>query len=120
MLINELAKRTELSIPTLRYYEQLGLFKGVSNEKVKTNNYKDYDESIVEKMEMVKGAKEAGFTLAEIKKLLESWYDNRLSPDQKIEIVNNKIEEINSKIHQLIQVRNLLSTCIVDINNGEC
>ena len=48
MLINELSKRTAVSIPTLRYYENYGLFKGVSNEKVKTNNYKDFVESIVE------------------------------------------------------------------------
>ena len=101
MLINELSKRTGVSIPALRYYENYGLFKGMSDEKVKTNNYKYYDESIVEKMEMIKGAKEAGFTLSEIKKLLDSWYNKRLSPDKKVEVVNNKINEIDSKIRQL-------------------
>ena len=101
MLINELSKRTGVSIPTLRYYENYGLFKGMSDEKVKTNNYKDYDESIVEKIEMIKGAKEAGFTLSEIKKLIDSWYNKRLSLDKKVEVVNNKINEIDSKIRQL-------------------
>ena len=96
MLINELSKRTAVSIPTLRYYENYGLFKGVSNEKVKTNNYKDYDESIVEKIEMIKGAKGGGFTLSEIKKLLDS------------------------KISQLNKVRKLLSECIADIEKGGC
>src|SRR5687768_17028236 len=96
MLIHELSKRTGVAIPTLRYYENYGLFKGVSDENVKTNNYKDYDESIVEKMEMIKGAKEAGFTLSEIKKLLDSWYHKHLSPDKKVEVVNNKINEIDS------------------------
>ena len=120
MLINELSKRTGVSIPTLRYYENYGLFKGVSDENVKTNNYKDYDESIVEKMELIKGAKEAGFTLSEIKKLLESWYNKRLSVDKKVEVVTNKINEIDSKIRQLKQVRKLLSECIVDIEKGEC
>lgn len=120
MLINELSKRTGVSIPTLRYYENYGLFKGVSDENVKTNNYKDYDESIVDKMELIKGAKEAGFTLSEIKKLLESWYNKRLSIDKKVEVVTNKINEIDSKIRQLKQVRKLLSECIVDIEKGEC
>ena len=120
MLINELSKRTAVSIPTLRYYENYGLFKGVSNEKVKTNNYKDYDESIVEKIEMIKGAKEGGFTLSEIKKLLDSWYNKRLSLDKKVEVVNNKINEIDSKIRQLNKVRKLLSECIADIEKGGC
>lgn len=120
MLINELSKRSGVSIPTLRYYENYGLFKGVSNENVKTNNYKDYDESILEKIEMIKGAKEAGFTLSEIKHLLESWFNKRLSIDKKIAVVNNKIEEIDEKIRQLENVRKLLSDCIVDIKNGIC
>jgi len=120
MLINELSKRTGVPIATLRYYENYGLFKGVSNEKVKTNNYKEYDESIIEKMEMIKGAKEAGFTLSEIKKLLESWFNKRLSIDKKVEVVNNKITEIDLKIHQLNEVRKLLLDCIVDIKGGGC
>lgn len=82
MLINELSKRTGVSIHTLRFYENYGLFKGVSNENVKSNNYKNYDESIVEKIEIIKGAKEVGFTLSEIKKLLESWYNKRLSVEK--------------------------------------
>lgn len=120
MLINELAKRTGVPIHTLRYYENYGLFKGISDEKVKTNNYKDYDESIVEKMEMIIAAKEAGFTLAEIKNLLDSWYSKRLSLDKKVEVVHHKINEIDRKILQLIQVRELLSKCLVDIEKGDC
>lgn len=120
MLINELSKQTGVSIPTLRYYENYGLFKGVANEKVTTNNYKNYDESILEKVEMIKGAKEAGFSLSEIKKLIDSWYNKRLSVKKKVEIVNNKINEIDSKIDQLKKVRRLLSECILDIEKGDC
>ncbi|MCL7987275.1 MerR family transcriptional regulator [Sphingobacterium sp. lm-10] len=120
MLINELSKRTGLSIPTLRYYENYGLFQGVSDEEVKTNNYKNYDESLLEKIEMIKGAKEAGFTLAEIKKLLEKWFDNSLSIAEKIKVVYEKIGEIDEKITQLNAVKKLLSDCVISIRNGEC
>lgn len=120
MLINELSKRTGLSIATLRYYENYGLFKGVSDEKVKTNNYKDYEESIVEKIEIIVGAKEVGFTLSEIKDLLESWYNKRLPTEKKIAVVNNKINEVDAKIRQLKQVKKLLFEAIKDIENGDC
>ena len=120
MLINELSKQTGVPIPTLRYYENYGLFKGASNEKVTTNNYKNYDESIIEKVEMIKGAKEAGFSLSEIKKLIDSWYNKRLSRNTKVEIVTDKINEIDSKIDQLKKVRRLLSECILDIEKGDC
>jgi len=120
MLINELSKRTGVAIPTLRYYENFGLFKGEVNENIKTNNYKDYDESILEKVEMIKEAKEAGFTLAEIKKLLESWYNKSLSTDNKVEIIQHKINEVDEKIRQLKKVKKLLTECIGAIKNGDC
>jgi len=120
MLINELSKRTGLAIGTLRYYENYGLFKGTTNEQVKSNNYKDYDDSIVEKIEVITGAKEVGFTLAEIKNLFDSWYNNRLSTEKKIEAVNNKISEVDAKIKQLRQVKKLLLEAITDIENGDC
>ena len=120
MLISELSKRTGVSIATLRYYENYGLFKGVSDEKVKTNNYKDYDESVVEKIEMIVGAKEVGFTLSEIKSLLEIWYNKRMSTEKKIAVVNNKVSEIDAKIRQLKQVKKLLIEAIKDIENGDC
>jgi MerR family copper efflux transcriptional regulator len=120
MLINELSKITGTSIPTLRYYENLGLFKGQSNERVRTNNYKYYDESVIEKVAMIKGAKAAGFTLSEIKKLIDSWYSKRLSVEKKINIVKDKVREIEGKIAQLKKVRRLLMDCIADIENGDC
>lgn len=120
MLISELSKRTGLAIATLRYYENYGLFKGTTNEQVKTNNYKDYDDSIVEKIEVITGAKEVGFTLAEIKTLLESWYNNSLSNDKKIEAVNHKISEVDAKIRQLKQMKKLLLEAVKDIENGDC
>ena len=120
MLINELSKRTSLSIHTLRYYENFGLFKGLSDEKIKTNNYKNYDESLVEKIKLIKEAKEIGFTLSEIKELLDNWFNKRFSQARKIEILNAKIKDIDEKVRQLRQVRKLLTDGIEDVMNGEC
>jgi MerR family Zn(II)-responsive transcriptional regulator of zntA len=120
MLINELSKRTGVSIHTLRYYENYGLFKGASDDKVKTNNYKQYDEVLVEKIELIKEAKEIGFTLSEIKSLLDSWYSKRLSVERKVEILKVKISEIDNKILQLKQVKKYLVDGIKDVRKGDC
>jgi MerR family Zn(II)-responsive transcriptional regulator of zntA len=120
MLINELSRRTGLSIHTLRYYENYGLFRGMTDEKVTTNNYKQYDEDLVEKVELIKEAKEIGFTLSEIKSLLDNWYNKRLSVEKRVDILNAKIVEIDDKIRQLKQVRKLLIEGIKDVQNGEC
>ncbi len=120
MLINELAKQTGVSIHTLRYYENFGFFKGFADENVKTNNYKNYDDSLVETVALIKEAKEVGFTLSEIKYMLDSWTNNKLSADKKTQIINTKISEIDLKIRQLKQVKSKLSKVLTDIENGDC
>jgi DNA-binding transcriptional MerR regulator len=120
MLISELSKRTGLSVHTLRYYENYGLFSGAANEKVKTNNYKQYPESLVEKIELIKEAKEIGFALSEIKALLDSWFSKRLSVEKKVQVLQLKIKEIDGKISQLQQVRKFLVEGIKDVRRGEC
>jgi MerR family Zn(II)-responsive transcriptional regulator of zntA len=92
----------------------------MSDEKVKTNNYKHYDESLVEKIELIKEAKEIGFTLSEIKKLLDSWFNKRLSTEKKVEILETKVKEIDGKIRLLKQVRKFLIDGIDDVRNEEC
>lgn len=120
MLISELSRQTGLTIHTLRYYENYGLFRGKVDESVTTNNYKQYDESLVEKIALIKEAKEIGFTLAEIKGLLEEWFNDQLSVERKIEVLDAKIEEIDAKILQLQQVRKFLIDGIEEVKRGDC
>lgn len=120
MLINELSKKTGLSIHTIRYYENLGLIQGISNENIKTNNYKSYDENVVERLEIISDAKEVGFTLSEIKKLLESWYNPSSLRAEQIEMFRIKIEEIEAKIRQFKQIKKRLEKVKTELENGEC
>ena len=53
MLINELSKKTGISIHTIRFYEKSGLIEGKQDESVKSNNYFHYDEVTVEKLEFI-------------------------------------------------------------------
>src|ERR1700754_3286723 len=96
-LINAISKETGLPIHTIRYYENYGLFKGKKNGNGSAH-YFYYDEEVVEKLELIKEAKEIGLTLAEIKELLDAWHSKRISQERKREILREKIKEIEAKI----------------------
>lgn len=69
MLIGELSEKTGFSRDTIRYYEKVGLL--TDNEQARrSNNYKDYGQSAVERMLRIGRLKEHGFTLSEIRDLL--------------------------------------------------
>ncbi len=120
MLINELSKKTGISIHTIRFYENLGLIKGIADENIKTNNYKNYDDGAVERLEIIIDAKEVGFTLAEIRKLLDSWYGSTSSRAEQVEMFKAKIEEIEGKIRHFKQVKKRLEKVKKELESGEC
>lgn len=120
MLINELSKKTGVTIHTIRYYENLGLIQGTTDENVKTNNYKRYDDSTVERIEVIIEAKEVGFTLSEIKTMLEQWFDNSSSNEEKLALFTAKITEIDTKIRQFKQMKKRLENVVKDIETGNC
>ncbi|MDQ8014498.1 MAG: MerR family transcriptional regulator [Flavobacterium nitrogenifigens] len=108
MLVNELSKRTGLSIHTIRYYENLGMIKGMTDENVTSNNYKHYDANTIERLEIIIEAREVGFTLAEIKKILISWFETADSKPETLELFRAKIKEIDDKMKYFKQTKSLL------------
>ncbi len=119
MLINELSKKTGLSIHTIRYYENLGMIEGLSNEKVKSNNYKHYNDNVVERLEIIIEAKEVGFTLAEIKKILTAWFESIDSKPETLELFQAKIKEIDDKLKYFKQTKKLLEKVCEKLQNDE-
>lgn len=66
MRIGELAERTGVSARLLRYYEEQGL---LSAERGR-NGYRDYDESVVGRVEQLRGLIDAGVPTAVIREML--------------------------------------------------
>jgi MerR family Zn(II)-responsive transcriptional regulator of zntA len=106
MLINELSKRTGVSPHTLRFYEKSGLIKGSRDENVTSNNYYHYDEETVERLELISYAKEVGFTINEIAEIIDAWFNNIYSKEEKLAILDRKLASIERKISDLKEMSN--------------
>ncbi|MDQ3019005.1 MAG: MerR family transcriptional regulator [Bacteroidota bacterium] len=103
MTIGQLAKKTNVSIDTIRYYEQLKLLpKPKRNEK----GYRIYTEDYRDKIEYILRSKELGFTLKEIREIL-----TLKDCEDLFELTSLKIKEVDDKIkkyNQLIKKLKLL------------
>ncbi|MBF6182444.1 MerR family transcriptional regulator [Nocardia otitidiscaviarum] len=67
--IGQVAERTELSIKTIRHYDEVGL---VTPSARSTGGFRLYTEADVRRLMVIRRMKPLGFTLAEMKELLES------------------------------------------------
>jgi DNA-binding transcriptional MerR regulator len=114
-LIGQLSKEVDMPIATIRFYENCGLIQGQADPGVKSNNYKYYDAGVVKKLKLIRAAKEIGFTLAEIKSILDSWYNKTLTQADRKAILCRKIEELDVKIQQLEGMKALIQQRIQDV-----
>lgn len=107
MKISEVSKKAGISIHTIRYYENIGMF---NNKMVfrSRNNYRVYNERILERLEFISKAKNAGFKLSEILALLKDNRLNNLSKMEKTRILEEKLLEIDRKIEELNSIRSMV------------
>ncbi|MGG1698126.1 MerR family transcriptional regulator [Bacillus zhangzhouensis] len=108
MTRGELSKRTGISTAAIRYYEGHDI---LPLPKRSSNGYRLYTEDALLKIEFVKGAKSLGYSLKEIKEILDM-LSREVNPDTLRKIVQHKLEEIEEKIQSFRFMQSLLSNLL--------
>ena len=119
-LISQLSKETGIPIATIRFYEKSGLFSGKKKEDVKSNNYTFYDDEVVNKLSLIKDAKSAGFTLSEIKELIDAWYSKKIAKPKKLAILDAKLVQIEERIMELKAVKKQIAFLKSEVEEKDC
>ncbi|MCL6444111.1 MAG: MerR family transcriptional regulator [Alicyclobacillus sp.] len=96
MKIQELAEKTGLTVYTIRFYEKEGLLDS-RHVRREENNYRNYSEEAIERLKLVKKFQGVGFSLAELKEILQEHDANTLTNLQVIELIRQKMSEIARK-----------------------
>ncbi len=101
MLIGEIARLTGLSKDGIRHYEELGLI-GSTPHRAGSKTYRDYDPSVLETIEHIRGAQQIlGLSLKEIGPLLKAVADRPPSKEETIEFLEKRLVVIREKITSL-------------------
>jgi DNA-binding transcriptional MerR regulator len=119
MLIGELSKRTGFSHDTIRFYEKKGLIQ-VNKRERRGNNYKEYTESVYEKLVLIKTVKELGFTLSEIDEFIKAWGDEDASCDNLTHHLTDKISRVDQQIHLLQLIKQKLTKSLEKCQAENC
>ena len=109
MTIGQLTKTTGANRETVRYYEEIGLLDTPAKNE---SGYRIYTPETIKRLEFIRGAKELGFTLNEIQKLikLSTGEINRCSEVQ--EFVTEKLSKIREQIKHLQSLTGVLEDLI--------
>ncbi len=104
--IGKLAEMCGVRIDTIRYYER---FKLVQAERRSKSGYRLYDANSVRQVMFIKNAKELGFTLAEIKRLLTLKSSKDATCATMLERTHQKIIEAKKQVKELERVEKALT-----------
>lgn len=107
--VGEVAKRAEVNLQTIRYYERRGL---LSKPIRTTSNYRIYSDDAVRRVVFIKRAQELGFTLKEIGELLCFRATPRLQCHHVRKRADVKLHNIEDKIQGLQAIRRALARLI--------
>ncbi len=113
----EISQITGIGFDAIRFYEKKGLLSLPSRG---SNNYRQYDEDTVTRLNFIKQSKICGFTLNEIKNTLEQLDNPENCTVSSDDIIDGKMKEIDYKIAELIKMKNMLEAIKEPLRNRSC
>lgn len=115
LTIGKLGARAGVKVPTIRYYEQIGLLPEAERS---SGNQRLYDQKALDRLAFIRHARDLGFTLEAIRDLL-SLSDN---PDQPCAaadaIAKAQLSEVESRLARLTALKGELERMIVQCAGG--
>lgn len=109
--IGEMSKRLGVSVDTLRYYEKIGLLPSVHR---KSSGLRLYGKQDISRIKFIKRSQRMGFSLDEIKKLLQfreapqkAKPEVRQLADKKLQDIKNHMDDLKILQHEFQLLINL-------------
>ena len=107
MKIGELCKLANVSKELVRHYETLGLIE--SRELIAgSRRYRLFDEETLLRLSIIKTGKKIGFSLREIKPLLDAYLSNDLTNKEVLAILEKQHHKLSMKVDELEEVKTLI------------
>lgn len=110
--IGDLSKRTGVKVPTIRYYEQMGLLRETERSE---GNQRRYVKADLERLTFIRHARDLGINIDSIRELL-NLSEHPQSPCASADLIAKQhLDDVRKKIEQLkrleIELERIVSHC---------
>ena len=104
LTIGEVARRTGLRTSAIRYYEQCGLIAPAG----RIGGKRRYDDAAVERLALIAFAQSAGFSLAEIRRLLSGFNETVAAGERWRALAQAKLDQLDEAASRIEVMRGIL------------
>jgi MerR family copper efflux transcriptional regulator len=116
MNIGEASRQSGITAKMIRHYEALELIRPAARTPA---GYRVYDEMDLHRLRFIRRARDLGFSISEIQRLLGLWQNRRRASGDVRRIANTHIAELDRKIRQLQSMRATLETLVQSCHGDE-
>ena len=120
--VGEVAESCEVSIDTVRFDEARGLIP--EPPRVESSGYRAYTPETIERIQCIQNAKDRGFSLDEVRRLLTLRANDEASCDEVRAIARAKADEVRNRIERLERMleglESLTKLCAGDLPGSQC
>jgi DNA-binding transcriptional MerR regulator len=113
--IGEAARESSVKVPTIRYYEAIGLLPRIARSE---GNRRCYDAADVRRLSFIRHARELGFDLEAIRTLLRLQDDPAQSCESADAIASARLTDVNRRIASLKLLRGELEKMVRECASG--
>jgi MerR family redox-sensitive transcriptional activator SoxR len=104
--IGEIARRAGLQTSAIRYYESIGLLSAPR----RIGGWRSYESGVVDRLRLIRVARDMGFTLEEIRTLLEDFPQDTPPSERWRALAAEKLPEVEDMIMRATALKRLLET----------
>lgn len=102
--IGEVRQQTGVAVGALRYYESLALIHSERGD----NGYRYYPQETVQQVQFIKKAQTLGFSLEEIREILNIHQQGDIPCEWVQSLLQDKIEQLDHQIQQMMSFKSEL------------
>ena len=108
MSIGEVARRAGVRPSTLRYYESIGVLPTPERENGRRRYDSEVLREVLDRLAVVRVAQQAGFTISEIRMLLNGFSEDTPPSERWRVLAREKLPEVEALVKRALGMKNLL------------
>ena len=108
MSIGEVAGRAGVRPSALRYYERIGLLPAPDRENGRRRYGGEVLREVLDRLAVVRVAQQAGFTISEVRTLLDGFSDDTPPSERWRVLAREKLPEVEALVERALGMKDLL------------